>query len=166
MTNHFPQAFKRFPEKYKHFKSFRELSAYFKKEGGTRAPMTDKQTEALAAEAYRMGIKDVNKQDKKGTWRNIATGQKVDDEHQQTKVPLWAKSERRYKDGTITNIETGEKYRIRYSKGQHKGRIMPKSKWTYTNADGVKARIYPPSKKVTKVNKPTKPKNKAGNRRS
>jgi hypothetical protein len=153
MTNHFPQAFERFPEKYKHFKSFHDLTAYFRKEGGTRAPMTDKQTKALASEAYAMGIKDVNKQDNKGTWRNMVTGEKVKDQYQQTKVPLWRKKEITFKNGTVTNIDTGEKYKIRYAKGKHKGHLMKKSEWTYTNAKGVKTNIYPTEKKSIKVKK-------------
>ncbi len=146
MTNHFPEAFKRFPEKYKHFKSFHDLVDYFKREGGTRAPMTDKQTQALAAEAYNLGMKDVNKQDRKGTWRNIFTGLKTK-KGEDTRVPIWRKKDIDYKNGIYRNVETGELLKIRYSKGKNKGRLKKKEEWVLVDRKGKSQKLYPKEKK-------------------
>jgi hypothetical protein len=62
LTNHFPEAFKRFPEWVKNVKTFEELKQNFKNYAKDKAPMTQKQTKALAVEARRMEIKNVSYQ--------------------------------------------------------------------------------------------------------
>lgn len=62
MTEHFPQAFKRMPERIKNVKTFRELQQNFKDYAKDHAPMTNKQNRALAVEARRMGIKNTSMQ--------------------------------------------------------------------------------------------------------
>lgn len=156
MTNHFPEAFKRFPSEYKKFKSFHDLVEYFKLKGGNRAPMTDAQRRALAVEAYRMGVKDVNYKDKNGQWRNISDGNIVKDKHQLTRVPLWSKAEVQYKNGVYTNIQTGEKLKTRYSRGERKGKLMKRKDWVYVSDKGKKSYIYPELRKEKKKTKKVK----------
>jgi hypothetical protein len=62
MTDHFPKAFKRFPESVKNVKTFEELKQSFKNYAKEKAPMTTKQNKALAVEARRMGIQNVSYQ--------------------------------------------------------------------------------------------------------
>jgi len=62
MTEHFPQAFKRFPEWVTNVKTFEELKQNFKNYAKDHAPMTNKQTRALAVEARGIGIKNVSYQ--------------------------------------------------------------------------------------------------------
>jgi hypothetical protein len=152
LTDHFPEAFKNFPKEFKKAKSFQDLVSLFKTKGGVRAPMTDKQTQALAAEASNLGLRDLNKQDRKGKWRNIFTGQLVKDKSQLSKLPVWRRGETEYKRGVYINTMTGEKIKIKYAKGKHKGQLMKKEKWTYTNKKGKTVKIYP-KEKTKKVKK-------------
>jgi hypothetical protein len=148
LTNHFPQAFKRdFPEKYKKVKSFQELLNNFHNWGKSKAPMTDKQTKALAIEANYIHIKDTNKQDKRGVWHNIVTGQIVKGQNEPSKIPIWRENDTRKERGSVVNVTTGEKYKLRYAKGKHKGQLMKKEKWTYTDKKGKTKLIYPKEKK-------------------
>jgi hypothetical protein len=81
MTEHFPQAFKRFPEWVKNVKNFKQLKINFKKYAGVHAPMTREQVRALGKEARKMGIINTSEEfrfkrnDKvQIRWRDVVSG--------------------------------------------------------------------------------------------
>lgn len=126
-------------------RNFQEILDRFR--GGGRNIGTDKQVKSLAIEANQHKIRDTNKQDKKGRWHNIVTGEIVKNEHSVSKIPIWRENDVRKERGSVVNINTGERYKTRYAKGRHKGQLMKKEKWTYTNKKGKTKFIYPKSKK-------------------
>jgi len=126
-------------------KNFQEILDRFK--GSGRNIGTDKQVKSLAIEANQHKIRDTNKQDKKGRWHNIITGEIVKNEHSVSKIPIWRENDVRKERGSVVNINTGEKYKIRYASGKRKGQLMKKEKWTYTNKKGKTKFIYSKSKK-------------------
>jgi hypothetical protein len=152
MTNHFPEAFKTFNKQKVKAKNWDDLFNKFKNWGGDKTPMTDKQTKALAIEANLIKIRDTNKQDKRGVWHNIVTGQIVKSQSEPSRIPIWRENDTRKERGWVVNINTGAKYKLRYSKGKHKGQLMKKDKWIYTNTKGKTVKIYP-KEKVKKVKK-------------
>jgi hypothetical protein len=131
-------------------KNFQEVLTRFQ---GDRGVVTKKQEKALAVEANQHGIRDTNKKDKRGVWHNIVTGQIVKSQNEPSKIPIWRENDIRKKRGSVINITTGEKYKLRYAKGKHKGQLMKKEKWTYTNTNGKTIKIYPKEKRVKKVKK-------------
>lgn len=142
----FSQVYKRINRGRVKVKNFQELLDRFK--GSGRNIGTDKQVKALAIEAHQHNIRATNKQDKKGRWHNIITGEYVKGAESKSGIPIWRDSDIRKVRGSVININTGEKYRIRYVSGKNKGRLMNKEKWTYTNRKGVVRLIYPKIKKV------------------
>ena len=83
MTEHFPQAFKRFPEWVKNVKNFQQLKLNFKDYAKDHAPMTNKQNRALGVEAIKLGILPheqfrFKRYDKvQIRWRDVTTGRLV-----------------------------------------------------------------------------------------
>jgi hypothetical protein len=141
----FSQVWKRINHGKSRAKNFQQVLDRFKSNG--RNVGTDKQVKSLAIEANQHKIRDTNKQDKKGRWHNIITGQIVKNEHSVSKIPIWRENEVRKERGSVVNINTGERYKIRYASGKHKGQLMIKEKWTYTNRKGNTRLIYPKQKK-------------------
>lgn len=147
----FSQVYKRINKGKTKVKDFQELLDRFK--GNNRNVGTDKQVKSLAIEAHQHGIKATNKQDNKGKWHNIVTGEYVKSERSKSKIPVWRENDVRKERGSIININTGARYKTRYAKGKNKGQLMKKEKWTYTDRKGKTGLIYPKTKKTSKSRK-------------
>lgn len=124
-------------------KNFQEVLDRFQKKDSI---ITDKQKKSLAIEAHQHNIKATNKQDNRGRWRNVITGEFVKNESTKSKLPVWRENEVRKERGSVININTGAKYKTRYASGKYKGQFMKKEKWTYTNGKGKTRFIYSKSK--------------------
>ena len=145
--------FKRFPEKYKRG-TFQQILEGFKSWNRTGV-VTDKQTKMLAVESNISGKKATNVRvqykNKKGKtqtrWKDVITGQFMKSENEESILPLWRAKDTKYKKGILTNLETGERLKIRNSKG----RMLPKSEWTLTDKKGKVIKLAPPEEKTPRL---------------
>lgn len=163
----FAVAFKRMPDQYKRG-TFQQILDGFK-QWAPHQPVTDKQIKAMGIESnYKdrkyIGNKATNIQvrykNKKGNvmtrWKDAVTGEWMKGEHDISKIPHWRKKDTEYKNGVLTNLETGDKLKRRYTRGVHKGQLKTKDKWVLVDKGGKVTKLYPKEKKVRKVNKSKK----------
>ncbi len=152
MTNHFPEAFKRFPVRIKRAKSFKDVLTMFHDWGKGRAPMTDAQNKALALEVRnRNKIKTTNiyveDRNKKGVtrkyWKDALTGMQVQNENYNLNLPAWRDKDIVKEKGKIRNVSTGEILIIR----NDKGRYLKRKDWKLVSKKGETKYLHPELRK-------------------
>lgn len=150
MTNHFPEAFKRMPTRVKRARSFADMLSMFQDWGQGRAPMTDKQTKALALEARNRDKKPlkatnvyVESKDKRGRtqkyWKDAVTGIRVKGRDDELRLPAWREKDIERKGGRMRNVATGETLVIRNRNGGLKAR----KDWVLISKRGKEKHLFP-----------------------
>jgi len=158
----FAVAFKRMPDQYKRG-TFQQILDGFK-QWAPHQPVTDKQVKSMGIESnYKndkyIGDKATNIQvrykNKKGNviikWKDAVTGMYMRGENDISRIPHWRKNDTEYKRGVLTNLETGDKLKIRYTRGKYKGQLKTKDKWLLVDKSGKVTRLYPKEKTYRKA---------------